>query len=53
MSKKMIKKIAIGIVGIGLLSAIWFGYKFNRDKNKRVIKEGSFEIIIDDSYKEK
>ena len=47
----MKKKVIIGIVSIGVLTAGWFGYKFIRDKNKRVIQEGSFEIVIDDSYK--
>jgi len=49
----MKKKVVIGIVsGIGVLAAGWFVYiKYIRDRNKRVIKEGSFEIVIDDSYK--
>ena len=48
----MKKKIMIGIVCIGVLAAVWLVYKnYIRDKNKRVIKEGSFEIIIDDTYK--
>jgi hypothetical protein len=49
----MIKKVVIGFVGIGVITALWFGFIFIRDKNKRVIKEGSFEIIIDDSYNKK
>jgi uncharacterized membrane protein YukC len=48
----MQKKVLIGIVGISVLAAGWFVYiKYIRDRNKRVIKEGSFEIVIDDSYK--
>jgi hypothetical protein len=48
----MKKKVVIGLVGIGVLAASWFVYiKYIRDRNKRVIKEGSFEIVIDDSYK--
>jgi hypothetical protein len=48
----MKKKVVIGIVGVTALAAGWFVYiKYIRDRNKRVIKEGSFEIVIDDSYK--
>ena len=48
----MKKKVVIGIVGIGVLAAGYLVYiKYIRDRNKRVIKEGSFEIVIDDSYK--
>jgi hypothetical protein len=48
----MKKKVVIGIVGIGVIAAGWLVYiKFIRDRNKRIIREGSFEIVIDDSYK--
>jgi hypothetical protein len=32
------KKVVIGIVGIGVRTAEWFGYKFSRKKS--VIEEG-------------
>lgn len=41
------KYVITGLVGLGIGVTAWFIYDWWRNRNKEVIRGGSFEILVD------